>query len=252
MSVKIYGAAIATILALAIGVAIWAGPNIDPAKTDIVGEIFKSSLQLAAVAIVGGLVGALYKGVQDRQTAKRQLDETRKDFLRKFRGIYFEVKKTRRLLSVAGLTEKFEHPPIELSDTQLASYREYMRALNALQLSLEDLNSEADICLCHHMDTREISQELRQMEQYLRSIVKEFERFGGTDAPDGPKISFNSLAELRIFTGHAKISLLGEKLRERSFNVNMSTPYWHVVKLIYTALAISAQQPESHRPRYSV
>jgi hypothetical protein len=235
MRTRVYFGVIGLIFAIAIYAAYWASGRLDRSRTDIHGEIFKSSLQIAAVAIVGGFVALLYKEAQERQAARRQLDETRKDFLRKFRRVYFDVKKIRRLLSVAGLTEKFEDPPIFLSDSQLESYRENMLVLNELQLSFEDLNSEVDICLCHHMKISEISSELRKMEHYLRSIIREFERFGGSHRAVDSKIKFESLAELRIFTGHAK--KVSEDQVERSFNANMSQPYWRVVKAIYMELS---------------
>jgi hypothetical protein len=267
---KIY-VTIGMIFVLGIIAAVWTSFNVNPEKTDIVAEIFKSSLQLVAVAVLGGFVAALYKEAQERQAAQqrelegrqaaqqkeaearqaaqRQLDETRKDFLRKFRGVYFDVKKTRRLLSVAGLTDKFKRAPTILSDAQLESYRENMRTLNELQLRLEDLNSEVDICLCHYMHTGEISKDLRRMERYLRSIIKEFERFGGIELPDGQRIKFESLAELRIFTGHAKKKIRqGDETEEGSFNANMSMPYWSVVKAIYAELSVNATLGK-HQPR---
>jgi DNA-binding transcriptional MerR regulator len=242
MRTRAYFAAIGLIFVAALAIAYWASGRLDRARTDINGEIFKNALQIAAVAIVGGFVALLYKEAQEQQAAKRQLDETRKDFLRKFRKVYFDVKKIRRLLSVAGLTEKFQNPPIELSDAQLNSYRENMLTLNELQLSFEDLNSEVDICLCHHMKTEGISKELRRMEQYLRSLVREFERFGGNRSAES-KIKFESLAELRNFTGHAKKTPSGSKSGEqveRTFYANMSKPYWSVVKAIYMELSDSA------------
>jgi hypothetical protein len=250
---RAYFAAIGAIFIAALGIAFWAGGKLDKTRTDMNGEIFKSALQIAAVAIVGGFVALLYKEAQERQAAKRQLDETRKDFLRKFRRIYFDVKKVRRLLSVAGLTEKFRNPPVELSPAQLDSYRENMLILNGLQLGFEDLNNEVDICLCHHMKTEQISKELRRMEQYLRALVKEFERFGGNHLA-GSKIKFESLAELRIFTGHAKKipsgSEAGEQI-ERSFHANMSKPYWNIVRAVYMELTDDAPADKNLTLRFN-
>lgn len=206
-------------------------------------EILKTAIQVFGVAVVGGFVAAHYKIIEARRALIKEADEFRIGFLRKFRTVYFDVKRARRMLRVHGMTDKFSLAPSTLSSIQLGKYRELMLTINNCQLQIEDLYNEVEIALSMHLPpdrTKALLKELAKMGSYLRRLVTEFERFGGEHDGVPEALKFASIPEIRAFTASSNTS----------FAESMAIPYRTVVRAIYGELsANSIRRSEVGQPR---
>jgi hypothetical protein len=169
------------------------------------GELFKATLQLALLGVIGGAVTFMYQSVtgtiaERRKDAEQQIAdaaakrERRRLFVERLGEDYRSVKETRRMLRAAGIERTFHHPPLDLSNDQLAEYARQMLVINKAQLDLEALQIEAD-----HFDIVDnkiaLVGLLSNMEDYLSQIVSEYE----AKRPKLP-VNFGNLPKLDEFT----------------------------------------------------
>lgn len=245
---------------------LWWGENNPAVKSNIRIEVTKSLLQLSIIVIIGGFVAALYKSVETerlenqkeverlreanqkeaerlREANQKNADqilkqdqlraEIRADYLKRLGVLYREVKSARRSLRAAGLTTRFGNAPDTLSEAEANAYKEEIQDLNHAQLELEALKIEAS-SLPTFASINNLTNHLRKMEDYLRQILKEYEKMCPI-LDSGESIYFSQLEHLDEFTGRTSRDFKFTHYERASIyrlKSHFSEPYDDVIKLI--------------------
>ena len=203
-------------------------PNgLNEIQKSIFSEASKSLLQLMALIVIGGAVTALYKAFENSKNETKLRTEIRMDYLKRVGTAYRDAKNTRRVLRAAGITTKYKNPPITLDGAQQAVYQKEMQTLNNSQLEFEALKIEA-ASLPELLGLQGMFSLLQSMEEYLRNITKEYERFWASQIPNGKAIQFDKLDRLVEFTGSS------DKANPDGFEQRLATPHDKVIGLIST------------------
>jgi hypothetical protein len=145
-------------------------------KDTIRFEIIKSLLQLLVITIIGTIIAELFKAREFNRQQALILVDLRFKFIDRLGAIYREVKLVRRDFRKAGLSTKFEEKPKFETEQMVQFYKEKMKRLDELQISLEELKKEAEISPAIRA-YKVAYTELKRMEDYLRQVVKESEQF---------------------------------------------------------------------------
>jgi hypothetical protein len=191
-------------------------------------EIIKSLLQFAFVIIIGGVVAAIFKALEQNREQVRLLAATRADYLNRLGKLYRTIKAARRALRAEGLTTKFHksNKPISIHKNQLPLYRTQMEHINEAQLELEELKIEAGSLPV--FKPLKVSDKLEQMEKYVRDVLKEFEEVYPLLQSDQP-VKSDQLNHLDEFTDDKDPGSTGTK---RHFHEDFAKPYDQVIKII--------------------
>jgi hypothetical protein len=235
------------------------------ARDKLAIEVAKSSLQFVIIVIGGAIVSTLLKSFeqareaslrsveQDRAESLKSVEKAREDaqtrsrlrteFLDRLGEAYRSVKRARRALRAAGLTNKFGDTASELTEDQIAVYFKEMETLNDVQLSLEGLKIQASSlpallglkdekkdqgkgeasakCTSDEANGQEkrgsslgrtnknrnvnIWVNLERMEKYLREVLVEYEEnCPRWRAKGAESLNFGEMCKLREFTGSTK------------------------------------------------
>lgn len=209
--------------------------------TDLYGkirlEIIKHLLQLAVVIIIGGVIAALFKAVEQEREQSRVRAETRADYLKRLGNLYRNVKAARRLLRAGGLTLKYENNSDNIiNQNQVKLYENQIEQINEAQLELEGLKIEAK-SLPAFVPIGDVHIKLKLMEDYLRKILNESEATQPL-LQNGKDIKFCELERLNEFTGTTKGEFEFKDNTESvyRFKTHFSKPYYEVVKSVSTYL----------------
>lgn len=136
-------------------------------------EAAKSLLQLGVIVILGGLVVSLLKSFEKDRTSSKAIHEFHMEFLTELRDNYESIKECRRSLRASGLTD--DKNPITLNEYQVKDYKETMLILDKNKLRLERLKLEIGKFPDAFKESKELSDSLTLMEDYIRGIHKEYE-----------------------------------------------------------------------------
>lgn len=220
----------------------------------IIIEISKSLMQLIVVVVIGGGLTALFKAFEDRRKEEKEAEakaleelkeeekeekeaeqryqeklklasEIRVDYLQRVGRAYRIAKSTRRALRAAGITTKFKNPPTKLNEKQLQIYKAQMVTLDSSQLELEGLKIEAR-SLPALLNVKDLEHNLASMENYLRKILREYERSIAEISEEKGTVDFSSLEKLSEFTGSL------DKSNRDGFEQKLATPHDNVIKLV--------------------
>jgi hypothetical protein len=167
-------------------------------------EIAKAALSGCIVAVIGAVLAALVKAREQSVQAAKLHADILDQMIRQLREIYRSVKATRRHLRSLGLTSYYGNPPGDLSAGQLKSYEREMNSIEKAQLSLEDLKIQV-VNLPPFANIENIGGYLRQMEDYLRVLLKESEKALPSIASAG-NVQFIKLVRLNEFTSSTKVA----------------------------------------------
>ena len=151
--------------------------------------------------------------------------EIRVDYLKRVGTSYRVAKAARRALRAVGLTDKHNKAPDALSADQIASYQEQMKSLNEAQLELEALKIEAR-SLPSLVGLQELPDLLGLMEDYLREVVKEYEKYNPKLLIDSSAVKFVNLRRLKEFTGSAS------NRDSEGFEESLATPHDKIIELV--------------------
>ena len=204
---------IATVIGLCavIGVVSDSQPELSDLEGEVAVEGAKSLMQLIVVIFIGGAITALFKAYQhsreERTKEEQRLVEEDKlrsqvriDYLARVGEAYRDAKGTRRALRAGGITTKFNNPPSTLTSEQIDTYAQQMTILNKAQLDLEALRIEAE-SLPALLGLEELPNLLKDMEGYLREVVREFEKVSAGLISSNSSVDFAELDRLAEFSG---------------------------------------------------
>ena len=196
-------------------------------------EVLKYLLQFTVIIIVGGAVAALFRYAERRRDEKKIRSEIRTDYLQRLGALYRHVKASRRTLRAEGLTTKYASAPKTISGKQAEIYKKQMIELNDAQLELEGLKIEAN-SVPAFVSLPELSGTLKQMEDYLRQILTEYENHRPL-IDSNHTVHFADLERLDEFTGATKRSFQFSKYTKKTdyrLKSHFSDRYESVIKMI--------------------
>lgn len=159
-------------------------------------ELIKFLLQLLIIIIIGGVI---FKLVEWSREQTRLRIQTRVDYINRLGKIYRTVKLVRRELRAGGLTTKYGRAPNTIRGSYLEVYNLQLKNLNQAQLELEGLKVEAKY-LPAFVTSKVTYRSLKAMEEYLSSIVAEYEEMSHLLNSNDPPIAFNKFICLNNFT----------------------------------------------------
>ena len=161
-------------------------------------EIAKAALNGCIIAVIGAVIAALIKAREQSVQAARLRSDLLGQFFQQLGELYRSVKATRRRLRSLGLTSYYGSPPGKLDAGQLKAYAEEMTSIEKAQLSLENLKIQV-MKLPPFDNLGDVAQQLRNMEDYLRVLLKERESVQ-SNIHSGKDVTFNTLVRLNEFT----------------------------------------------------
>jgi hypothetical protein len=138
---------------------------------------------------------------EERRRAEN-LDELRKDLLRRLHQAYSDFKRTKRLLRAQATTPSYYGAPNLEAKVNLEQYDQHLQVLNDIQLDLEHMAKEAEANYMAFAHSQEIADGIRLMEKRLNKVVKEYESKRGNYASDNPPI-ISDLPGLRDIMGRS-------------------------------------------------
>jgi hypothetical protein len=202
-------------------------------RSKILVEIVKHLLELAVVIIVGGAIAAVYKAHESARAARaKEKDELllkaamrariHEDYLKRLGMLYRSVKSSRRRLCAAGLTQLHA---THLSADHCNALSAEMGNINDAQLELEGMKIES-ARLPAFMDLAGLTGQLYSMEDYLRDLLAEYERWM-PQLLEGTQIAFSELPRLLKFTGPTRQAMPGRRFLESFWR-----PYEEIVDKI--------------------
>jgi nucleoside phosphorylase len=154
-------------------------------------------------------------------------------YLERLGHLYRTVKAARRALRAGGLTTAHGNNPSSITKKQAQLYAKQMERINEAQLEFEGLKTDAE-SLPAFGQLKDVSAQLKQMEDYLRQILKEFEATNPSLQKAQP-VEFSTLERLNEFTCSTKqefkFARYGRKTDYR-FKTHFSRPYYAVVKIV--------------------
>jgi hypothetical protein len=142
-------------------------------REDLVFEIAQAAVQVFPLAFFGIVVAELVR----RRDARRAIEQRRVDFLRDFlRDVvlaYNRTKAIRRSLRAGGFGPSARGA---LTEALLHHLDVQLLALSDTQLDLERLKREARARGDIFQKPEPVTEALRELEQYVNSVIKEWER----------------------------------------------------------------------------
>lgn len=189
----------------------------------------KGLVQFIIVVVIGGGLSLFFKLAEERRLAAREKQAVRSEYLEKVGEAYRKAKLVRRNLRASGLTNKNTPYPAALNNGQIQCYKEEMLSLQEAQLQLEALKIQAKSHAALKNATN-LSNNLKVMEKYLRSITKEYEKNILIFTQQGSSLHFYNLKNLEEFTGPSNKS--SKKNRKAIFVTKFSDKYAEVTESI--------------------
>ncbi|UAA39195.1 hypothetical protein KIH87_02190 [Paraneptunicella aestuarii] len=140
---------------------------------DLETETYKAFLQLIVIGVAGHVVSILITKANNERQEFLERNEFRNSILTRLNNAFIEVKKIRRVLRAVAL--KRDTGDKILYFVKVDDYHSQMQLLNEYQLELEVLAKDISTNSALFTNCDEISTNLNSMEEYLNSIVDEYE-----------------------------------------------------------------------------
>jgi len=163
-------------------------------------EVFKLTYQFLLIVVLGGGIAYLYKEIERERTEKRLTHDRLRQVHTELLRTYHDTKAIRRRLRARSIISLNTDKDGEF--VLAKEYDEEIQALIEAQLTFEAYLRRAEHSLWPELS--ELKQSLENVQEYLGSLVKEYEdelRYFDGD-PKCRKLS--SLPRLSAFVGHAK------------------------------------------------
>jgi hypothetical protein len=168
-------------------------------------EIVKALLQLVVVAVAGHVVSILItKSNNERQDLMRE-NELRRALLDRLNEAFVDVKKVRRI--ARATSEKVKIGDVVYLFIQKTQFHGYLQDFNEAQLDLEIVSKDIESNKLLFADADQVIKRLDRMEEYLNSLVDEYEHSTATTVSDPADcLAVSSLACLSDILGPYKSS----------------------------------------------
>jgi hypothetical protein len=196
-------------------------------------ELIKSLLTVLSVAIIGGVIAALFKSYERNQEQLKLRLQAKTSFMARLGALYRTVKRSRRKMNANGIEASDSQLSMSLNKTQITLYKDEMTVINDVQLELEGFKTDVENGILFLYDENIIAS-LKRMESYLRKIVKEFERNFQNSANE-EHVNLDNFPYLKEFTyAEADNKLLAGRLKMETqpdycFKTNFSGGYYNVL-----------------------
>jgi hypothetical protein len=140
---------------------------------DLATETYKSLLQLVVVAVAGHVVSILITKANNERQDLLRADELRNDLLSRLNKCYVDVKKVRRVIrATAHKVAEAETQQLYIDKTR---FHDFLQAINETQLELELLSKDVESNKRLFIDAKALTDRLDSMEEYLNTIIDEYE-----------------------------------------------------------------------------
>ena len=136
-------------------------------------EIAKALLQLGVIAVAGHVVSILITKANNERQDLIRADDLRNVLLNRLNESFVDVKKVRRLARATA--EKVAIGDSIYLFIQRTKFHEYMQSLNDAQLELELVSKDVESNKSLFVDADDVIERLDRMEEYLNSLVNEYE-----------------------------------------------------------------------------
>lgn len=174
---------IAAVLIGAVAVMVLGALMVPHRQDDMWVNIVGRSAQLIALALAGGVVGAVIHDRDAAREAVRRRDAVLEAFLVEVEAAFAQVKTSRRLLRTYGF-DAHQEPP--RTTEQVTGFRTQMALLNDAELQFETLARKVRALSAPFGPAAgQIAEELTAVHAYLNEVLREWEADPGAVTPDG-------------------------------------------------------------------
>jgi len=182
-------------LALAAGLVVL-GALLPHGANTIGLEIVKAGLQLGVIAIVGGGVASAWKYLESLREKQRLINDYRLNVLHGVTISYNQIKGVRRTLRSLGFNSKVTNP---ITPDHVTEFHAQMKSLNDAQLTLERIKREIRVRGDAFPEGEALSELLREGEDYVRGVLRDWEKHGVDVVAGKPREVLEPMAKLRGF-----------------------------------------------------
>jgi hypothetical protein len=159
-------------------------------------EAAKALFQLVGVLLVGALVTAVIKYLENTKKADKALHDFRLEFLNRLMSLDDSVKKARHVLRSAGLTNQFVQNPV-ITGQQIATYDEQLSSLQEVESGICRLAQDIANFRNAFSESVILENKLKNLQLFLRGLLDEYEQ----SRPQLPQVLLTQLPKLSGFTG---------------------------------------------------
>ncbi len=193
-------------------------------------EVAKTSLQVIAIAVIGGLVSLLTFSYQQRRLAvakdlevrrdeRSRADELLRSTLEETLRSYNRVKRIRRLLDA-------DTGPPDHRDISIEVYDRHLRELVDHQLAFEQFKRSAfqidDVIVRQELypqtetqvSVGSLGEKYTRIEKYLNEVIKEYKKKRSAVSESSGGVDVAALPELSSFIGHKFVKHVSDELDE--------------------------------------
>lgn len=204
--------------------------------SDIYSETYKTAIQLLVVAVTGHVVTFLVAKLNHEREETRAKDEFRRKIIEKLNEAFIEVKRLRRLTRAANTPEAGGYPEA----LEVNSYQSLMEEVNEVQLRIELIAKEVEAFQSLFGRYAELQANIDKMEEYLNSIINEFEHGAPVQSGRPASFSLQDLPKAADYLGEYK----GSK-----FRTEFIKPYYLGLDILRSELLYVGKNYSAKRPR---
>lgn len=187
-------------------------------KNTIRFEIIKSLLGVISIAIIGGVISAILKSYERSREQSNLRVQAKIDFMKKTDELYRAIKSSRRKLFANGIKPWDIAFIIPINQEQIQVYLKEMEIVNNIQLEFEGISVSVNNHKLFNYP-KAVSENIKQMEKYLRELLKESEdNFVVLNKAE--YVNLNTLPILEDFTN---------KKADSNFQIKFSKSYYEII-----------------------
>jgi hypothetical protein len=140
---------------------------------DLPTETYKALLQLVVIAVAGHVVSILITKANNERLDLLSANELRNRLLDRLNKCYVDVKKIRRIVRATAYKVVIDQAPHLY--VERAKFHEFLQLINDAQLELELVSKDVESNKMLFADSVDIILRLDSMEEYLNTIIDEYE-----------------------------------------------------------------------------
>lgn len=159
-------------------------------------EVAKALLQVVGVLLLGVLVTAAIKYLENTRKADKALHDFRLEFLNRLVSLDESVKKVRHVLRLSGLTNEFTQKQV-ITTGQIAVYKEQLGSLQEVESGISRLAQDIANFRNAFSESVVLESKLKNLQIFMRALLDEQEK----NFPELPQVLLAQLPKLAGFTG---------------------------------------------------